>query len=37
MRRLLFAVGDPPTEAETTYWVAEAVRVFLAAYGPEGR
>ncbi|WP_083469002.1 TetR/AcrR family transcriptional regulator [Methylobacterium variabile] len=37
MRRLLFGVGDPPTEAETTYWVAEAVRVFLAAYGPEGR
>ncbi len=37
MRRLLFSVGDPPTEAETTYWVAEAVRVFLAAYGPEGR
>jgi hypothetical protein len=43
MRRLLFAVGDPPTEAETTYWVAEAVRVFLAAYGapparrPRGR
>ncbi|AWB22903.1 TetR family transcriptional regulator [Methylobacterium currus] len=37
MRRLLFSVGDPPTEAETTYWIAEAVRVFLAAYGPEGR
>ncbi|TGD95778.1 TetR/AcrR family transcriptional regulator [Methylobacterium nonmethylotrophicum] len=37
MRRLLFSVGDPPTEAETTYWVAEAVRVFLAAYGPEER
>ncbi|GJD48377.1 HTH-type transcriptional regulator BetI [Methylobacterium crusticola] len=35
MRRLLFAVGAPPTEAEKAYWVGEAVRVFLAGYGPD--
>ncbi|RVU21717.1 TetR/AcrR family transcriptional regulator [Methylobacterium oryzihabitans] len=35
MRRLLFAVGGLPTEAEREYWVGEAVRVFLAGYGTE--
>ncbi|ACA20818.1 transcriptional regulator, TetR family [Methylobacterium sp. 4-46] len=34
MRRLLFAVGDPPTPAEAAYLIGEAVRVFFAAYGP---
>jgi AcrR family transcriptional regulator len=36
MRRLLFAVGDSPTAAEAAYLVDAAVRVFFAAYGPEG-
>ncbi|MFE1602365.1 TetR/AcrR family transcriptional regulator [Methylobacterium sp. ID0610] len=35
LRRLLFAVGDPPTAAEKSYLIGEAVRVFFAAYGPE--
>jgi AcrR family transcriptional regulator len=35
MRRLLFAVGDPPTPKEITYTVDNAIRVFLKAYGPD--
>jgi AcrR family transcriptional regulator len=35
LTRLLFAAGGPVTEAEATYRVEEAVRVFFAAYGPE--
>lgn len=35
LTRLLFAAGGPPTEAEKRLRVDEAVRVFLAGYGPE--
>lgn len=35
MRRLLFAVGGPPTEAEIAKNVENAIRVFFAAYGPK--
>lgn len=35
LTRLLFAAGGPVTEAEIGPRVAEAVRVFFAAYGPE--
>jgi AcrR family transcriptional regulator len=35
MKRLLFAVGEPPTEAEINQNVENAVRVFFAAYGPK--
>ena len=34
LRRMLFAVGEPPTEEEIRYFVSEAIRVFFAAYGP---
>lgn len=34
MKRLLFAVGERPTEAEIKHNVENAVRVFFAAYGP---
>jgi AcrR family transcriptional regulator len=34
LRRLLFAVGDMPTEDEITRTVENAIRVFFAAYGP---
>ncbi|WP_230531171.1 TetR/AcrR family transcriptional regulator [Microvirga roseola] len=34
MRRQLFAVGGPPTEAEIRKNVENAMRVFFAAYGP---
>jgi AcrR family transcriptional regulator len=34
LRRLLFAVGEPPTAEEITYQVDQAIRVFFAAYGP---
>ncbi|MBD8907224.1 TetR/AcrR family transcriptional regulator [Methylorubrum zatmanii] len=34
MTRLLFNVGEAPSEAEIRYRVAEAVRVFYAGYGP---
>ncbi|WP_210485930.1 TetR/AcrR family transcriptional regulator [Microvirga antarctica] len=34
MKRLLFAVGAPPDEAQIDIKVQKAVRVFLAAYGP---
>lgn len=34
MRRLLFAVGEPPTESEIKTNVENAIRVFFAAYGP---
>lgn len=37
MRRLLFAVGTMPTEAEITKNVENAIRVFFAAYGPSSR
>jgi len=36
LRRLLFAVGEPPTEEEIAYFVDRAMRVFFAAYGPKG-
>lgn len=36
LTRLLFAAGGPVTEAETEHRVREAVRVFLAGYGPKG-
>lgn len=35
MKRMLFAVGGPPTEAEITKNVENAIRVFFAAYGPD--
>ena len=35
LRRLLFAVGEPPTEEEVRHFVSEAIRVFFAAYGPK--
>lgn len=35
MKRLLFAVGEPPTEDEIAQNVENAVDVFFAAYGPE--
>ncbi|MBQ0823777.1 TetR/AcrR family transcriptional regulator [Microvirga sp. HBU67558] len=34
LRRLLFSVGEPPTEAEIQKNVEHALRVFFAAYGP---
>jgi AcrR family transcriptional regulator len=34
LRRLLFAVGEPPTAEEIAYQIDQAVRVFFAAYGP---
>jgi AcrR family transcriptional regulator len=34
MRRLLFAVGSPPSPEEIAYYVENAIRVFFAAYGP---
>ena len=34
LTRLLFGAGDPVTEAELRHRVEEAVRVFLAGYGP---
>jgi AcrR family transcriptional regulator len=37
LRRLLFRVGEPPSEAEMDHLVDEAMRVFFAAYGPQGR
>jgi AcrR family transcriptional regulator len=37
MRRMLFAYGEPPTEAEIHANVENAMRVFLAAYGPDSR
>jgi hypothetical protein len=35
--RLLFGVDASVTQAEKTYVVDEALRVFFAAYGPEAR
>ncbi|MCJ2141923.1 TetR/AcrR family transcriptional regulator [Methylobacterium sp. E-066] len=35
MTRLLFAAGDGASDAEIRYLVGNAVRVFLAGYGPE--
>jgi len=35
LRRLLFAVGDPPTPEEIAHTVEMAVTVFFKAYGPE--
>ncbi len=35
LRRLLFSVGEPPTEAEIQRNVENALRVFFAAYGPK--
>jgi len=35
MRRLLFAVGETPTEEEIDSTVENAIRVFFAAYGPK--
>jgi AcrR family transcriptional regulator len=35
LRRLLFSVGEPPTEAEIQKNVENALRVFFAAYGPK--
>lgn len=37
MRRLLFAVGDTPTEDEIARNVTNAINVFLAAYGPRNK
>ncbi len=37
MRRMLFAVAEPPTEAEIKRTVEAGVSVFLAAYQPRGR
>jgi hypothetical protein len=34
MRRLLFAVGETPTESQIRNNVEQAIRVFFAAYGP---
>ncbi len=36
LTRLLFNAGDAPTEGEIRHRVDEAVRIFLAGYGPEG-
>jgi len=35
LRRMLFSVGEPPTEDEIQHNVANAIRVFFAAYGPQ--
>lgn len=35
LRRLLFAVGEAPAQAEIERNVDNAVRVFFAAYGPD--
>jgi len=35
MRRLLFAVGEQPTESQISKNVEHAIRVFFAAYGPK--
>jgi len=35
LRRLLFAVGDPPTPEEISHTVETAVTVFFKVYGPE--
>jgi AcrR family transcriptional regulator len=35
IRRLLFSVGEPPTEDEIKRNVENAIRVFFAAYGPK--
>lgn len=35
LRRLLFSVGEPPTEDEVQRNVENALRVFFAAYGPK--
>jgi hypothetical protein len=35
VRRMLFAVGEPPTESEIAHTVENAMRVFFAAYGPK--
>lgn len=35
LRRLLFSVGEPPTEPEIEKNVENALRVFFAAYGPK--
>jgi len=35
LRRMLFSVGEPPTEAEIRRNVDNAIRVFFAAYGPK--
>jgi len=35
LRRLLFSVGEPPTEAQIQKNVENALRVFFAAYGPK--
>ncbi|SCX88265.1 TetR/AcrR family transcriptional regulator [Microvirga guangxiensis] len=37
IRRLLFSVGDPPTDGEIERNVANAIRVFFAAYGPQAK
>jgi AcrR family transcriptional regulator len=37
MRRLLFNAGDAPTPEEIKHNVADAIRVFFAAYGPSPR
>ena len=37
MKRLLFAVGDPPGQAAIEHHVEDALRVFFAAYGPTAR
>ena len=34
LRRMLFSVGEPPTESEIQRNVENAIRVFFAAYGP---
>ena len=35
LRRMLFSVGEPPTESEIQRNVENAIRVFFAAYGPQ--
>ncbi|MEE1655090.1 TetR/AcrR family transcriptional regulator [Microvirga sp. CF3062] len=35
LRRLLFSVGEPPSEAQIQKNVENALRVFFAAYGPD--
>ena len=37
MKRLLFAVGEPPGRAAIEHHVEDALRVFFAAYGPTAR
>jgi AcrR family transcriptional regulator len=37
MKRMLFAVGGPPTEDEIKQNVENAIRVFFAAYGPDAK